>query len=122
MLEVYPLLISFSVFTSTFLKKCAKLVSYYQCYFLENYYLALLIHVTPICGSCMRPAATTPPRDSGLRSCSLSTRPSVAARTPRDESPKLSNFGEIPCLLYLDITEAKGAVGQQIGGRPPLRY
>lgn len=77
-----------------------------------------LIHVTPLGHSFMRPAAATPLRGSWLRSCLPSTRPSVAASTPRDESLELSNFGEIPGLLYLDIREAKGAVGQQIGGKP----
>lgn len=80
-----------------------------------------LIHVTPLGRSFMRPGAATPLGGSGLRSCLLSTRPSVAASTPRDESLELSNFGKIPGLLYLDIREAKGAVGQQIGGKP-LRY
>lgn len=57
------------------------------------------------------------PQSSGPCSCLLSTRPSVPARTHRDDSLALSNFGEIPCLLYLNITEAKRTVGQQIGGR-----
>lgn len=80
-----------------------------------------LIHGTQLRGSFVRLAAATPLGGSGPCSCLLSNQPGVAARTPRDESQELSNFGEIPCLLYLDITEAKGTAGQQIGGRP-LRH
>lgn len=123
MLEVYPPFSSFSAFTPTFLNKHAKLVSYYQCSLLGNSDLA-----SPHpCGSALaswlphRTGCSHAPPGAGLGSCLLSPQPSVAARTPRDESPELSNFGEIPCLLYLDITEAKRTVGQQIGGRP-LRH
>lgn len=117
MREVYPLLISFSVFIST----VQNLFLMTHVTFWRTVSWLFLIHVTPLCHSFMRPAAATPLSGSGLCSCLLSTQPSVAASTPRDESLKLSNFGEIPGLLYLDITEAKGAVGQEIGGRPP-RY
>ena len=123
MLEVYPLFTSFSVFTPTFLNKPPKLVSYYQCSFLDNSDLALLrlCHSASASWLPYETGCSHAPPGAGLGSCLLSPQPSVAARTPRDESPELSNFGEIPCLLYLDITEAKGTVGQQIGGRP-LRH
>ena len=61
-------------------------------------------------------AAATPSTAPGSVSCLPSTQPSALARSPRDESPELSSFGEIPCLLYLDIPEAKGRAGQQSAG------
>ena len=61
-------------------------------------------------------AAATPSTAPGSVSCLPSTQPSALARPPRDESPELSSFGEIPCLLYLDIPEAKGRAGQQSAG------
>lgn len=82
MLEVYHLLISFS---EIFLKKRAKLFPYYQCYSLENCYLAFPNPCDPrwlLSETCGRHAL----RGSRLCSCLPSTPPSAAARPPRDES------------------------------------
>ena len=67
-------------------------------------------------GLLKRLAAATRSAAPGSVSCLPSTQPSALARSPRDESPELSSFGEIPCLLYLDIPEAKGTAGQQSAG------
>lgn len=60
-----------------------------------------------------------PSRALGCAACLLSLgQELLTARALWDDSQELSNSGEIPCLLYLEIKEAKRIVGQRIGGRP----
>lgn len=122
MLEVYPLLSFILFLLPLFYRSTYNLFLIINATFWRTVIWLFLIHGTQLRGSFARLATATPLRGSGLCSCLLSNQPGVASRTPRDESQELSNFGEIPCLLYLDITEAKGTAGQQIGGRPLRHY
>lgn len=99
--------------------------SYYQHYFWRTTLWLFLIHSAPLSGSlseiCYKALWLLPyaSKALGCAACLLSLgQEQLTARSFWDESQELSNSGEIPCWLYLEIKKAKRTVGQRIGGRP----